>query len=54
MAFAVTLTDPTLVPPGIELSDDPVLAARAGIYSQSYNARLREIGFGKATDAVGK
>lgn len=46
--------DPTLVPPGIELSDDPVLAARAGIYSQSYNARLREIGFGKATDAVGK
>lgn len=46
--------DPTLVPPGIALSDDPVLAARAGIYSQSYNARLREIGFGKATDAVGK
>lgn len=46
--------DPTLVPPGIELSDDPVLAARASIYSQSYNARLREIGFGKATDAVGK
>ncbi|KQW88290.1 catalase [Acinetobacter sp. Root1280] len=46
--------DPTLVPPGIELSDDPVLAARAGIYSHSYNARLREIGFGKATDAVGK
>ncbi|MEX7540307.1 catalase, partial [Acinetobacter baumannii] len=38
----------------IELSDDPVLAARAAIYSQSYNARLREIGFGKATDAVGK
>ncbi|CAH0144370.1 Catalase-related peroxidase [Pseudomonas sp. Bi70] len=46
--------DPTLVPPGIALSDDPVLAARAGIYSQSYNARLREIGFGKATDAIGK
>jgi len=46
--------DPTLVPSGIALSDDPVLAARAGIYSQSYNARLREIGFGKATDAVGK
>lgn len=46
--------DPTLVPPGIALSNDPVLAARAGIYSQSYNARLREIGFGKATDAVGK
>lgn len=46
--------DPTLVPPGIALSNDPVLAARAGIYSHSYNARLREIGFGKATKAVGK
>ena len=39
--------DPTLVPPGIELSDDPVLAARAAIYSQSYNARLREIDLAK-------
>jgi len=46
--------DPTLVPSGIALSDDPVLAARAGIYSHSYNARLREIAFGKATDAIGK
>lgn len=44
--------DPTLVPPGIALSNDPVLAARAGIYSHSYNARLREVGFGKATEAV--
>ncbi|WP_419870467.1 catalase family peroxidase [Chryseobacterium sp. CT-SW4] len=46
--------DPTLVPKGIALSDDPVLVARAGIYSHSYNARVREIGYGKATDAVGK
>lgn len=46
--------DPTLVPKGIALSDDPVLAARAGIYSHSYNDRVREIGYGKATDAVGK
>ena len=46
--------DPTLVPSGIALSNDPVLAARAGIYSHSYNARLREIAFGKATDAIGK
>ncbi|WP_460160780.1 catalase family peroxidase [Pseudomonas sp. S2_B10] len=46
--------DPTLVPAGITLSADPVLAARAGIYSHSYNARLREIALGKATDAVGK
>ncbi|ANY14579.1 catalase family peroxidase [Bordetella pseudohinzii] len=45
--------DPTLVPSGIALSNDPVLAARAGIYSHSYNARLREIGFGKATEAIG-
>lgn len=46
--------DPTLVPPGIELSNDPILAARAGIYAHSYNARLHEIGFDKATSAVGK
>lgn len=46
--------DPTLVPAGIELSDDPVLAARGGIYAHSFNARLREIGYGRATDAVGR
>ncbi|KTT63931.1 catalase [Pseudomonas oryzihabitans] len=46
--------DPTLVPAGIELSKDPVLASRAGIYSHSYNARLREIALGKASDAVGE
>ncbi|WP_442963539.1 catalase family peroxidase [Pseudomonas sp. CCNWLW23] len=46
--------DPTLVPSGIALSNDPVLAARAGIYSHSYNARLREIAFGRATDAIGQ
>ncbi|WP_430962103.1 hypothetical protein [Pseudomonas putida] len=42
------------MPSGIELSNDPVLAARAGIYSHSYNARLREIALGKATDAIGE
>ncbi|MNC76462.1 Catalase-related peroxidase precursor [compost metagenome] len=46
--------DPTLVPSGIALSNDPVLAARAGIYSHSYNQRLREIAFGRATDAIGQ
>lgn len=46
--------DPTIVPAGIVLSDDPVLAARSGTYSQSFNARLREIGRGQATEAVGK
>jgi catalase len=42
------------VPKGITLSDDPVLAARAGIYAHSHSDRVREIGYGKATDAVGK
>jgi len=46
--------DPTLIPAGMALSNDPVLATRAGIYAHSYNARLHEIGYGKATDAVGK
>ncbi len=46
--------DPTLMPAGMALSNDPLLATRAGIYAHSYNARLREIGYGKATDAVGK
>ena len=46
--------DPTKVPSGIEISKDPVLTARAGIYAHSYNARVREIGYGKATDAIGK
>ena len=46
--------DPTLVPSGMALSNDPVLKTRAGIYAHSYNARVREIGYGRATDAVGQ
>ena len=46
--------DPTIVPSGIVLSDDPVLAARSGVYSQSFNARLREIGRGLAAEAIGE
>lgn len=46
--------DPTLMPAGMALSNDPVLATRAGIYAHSYNSRLHEIGYGQATDAVGK
>lgn len=46
--------DPTIVPTGIVLSDDPVLAARSGVYSQSFNARVREIGRGLATEAIGE
>ncbi|MCO5397576.1 catalase family peroxidase [Ralstonia soli] len=46
--------DPTIVPTGIEISDDPILQARSGAYTHSFNRREREIGYGKATDAVGK
>ncbi|KAF1712347.1 catalase [Pseudoxanthomonas kalamensis DSM 18571] len=46
--------DPTLVPVGIALSDDPVLAARAAAYSVSFTRREREIGTGKAPQATGK
>ncbi|MBV8325187.1 catalase family peroxidase [Chryseobacterium sp.] len=46
--------DPTILPTGIEVSDDPVLAARSGVYSHSYNARMHEIATGKAPEAVGK
>lgn len=46
--------DPTIVPTGIVISGDPVLAARSSTYSQSFNARMREIGRGQATEAIGK
>ena len=34
--------DPTNVPPGIECSDDPLLAFRSAVYSASHEARARE------------
>jgi len=34
--------DPTVVPPGVTLSDDPILAARAAVYAQSFDRRQRE------------
>ena len=34
--------DPTLVPPGIELSDDPVLHFRSESYIESQKRRLSE------------
>jgi catalase len=46
--------DPTVLPPGIEISRDPILAARSGAYAHSFNRRERDIGFGRATEAVGK
>ncbi|OHT86688.1 catalase family peroxidase [Mycobacteroides saopaulense] len=34
--------DPTVLPKGIEISDDPILAARAAVYAESYRRRARE------------
>lgn len=38
--------DPTVVPPGVALSDDPILAARAAVYAQSFDRRERELARG--------
>lgn len=40
--------DPTVVPTGVALSDDPILAARAAAYSVSFSRRQREIAGGHA------
>ena len=45
--------DPTILPFGIAVSGDPVLAARAAAYSVSFNRRQREIASGEATMATG-
>lgn len=34
--------DPTVVPAGVALSNDPVLAARAAAYAQSFDRREHE------------
>lgn len=34
--------DPTVVPDGIAISADPILAARSAVYAQSWNRRLQE------------
>lgn len=46
--------DPLILPTGIRGSDDPILAARSAVYSQSFNRREREIGRGQAPEASGK
>ncbi|MFB9125745.1 catalase family peroxidase [Paraburkholderia dipogonis] len=46
--------DPLVLPTGIEPSDDPILAARSAVYSQSFNRREHEISTGKASDATGQ
>lgn len=35
--------DPTILPRGIQVSSDPLLAARSGAYSRSYNLRTHEV-----------
>lgn len=45
--------DPTMLPTGVRISADPVLAARAATYARSFDLRMREIGRGLATDAIG-
>lgn len=34
--------DPTVLPNGIEISDDPILTARAAVYAESFRRRARE------------
>ncbi|MFN4162051.1 MAG: catalase family peroxidase [Stenotrophomonas sp.] len=46
--------DPLILPSGIAGSDDPILAARSAVYSQSFNRREREIATGKGAAATGK
>ena len=44
--------DPTIVPHGIEISDDPILHARSGTYAASFNLRQRENGDKSSGKAV--
>jgi catalase len=44
--------DPLILPRGMAASDDPILAARSAVYSQSFNRREWEIARGKAAGAV--
>ena len=44
--------DPTVVPDGIALSSDPILAARAAAYSVSFNRRERETARNQAPQAT--
>ncbi|WP_043290791.1 catalase family peroxidase [Pseudoxanthomonas spadix] len=45
--------DPTVLPDGMAPSKDPILAARAAVYSVSFNRRMHEIGTGQAPAATG-
>jgi catalase len=42
--------DPTVLPEGLKVSDDPLLAARSSAYAVSYNRRTREVAHGALPD----
>jgi len=44
--------DPLILPPGIAASNDPILAARSGVYAHSFNRRQWEIARGQATSEI--
>lgn len=46
--------DPLILPTGISPSNDPILAARSAVYSQSFNRRQHEIADGSAVIATGQ
>lgn len=46
--------DPLILPDGLAASNDPILAARSAVYSQSFNRREREIARGHAAEATGQ
>jgi len=43
--------DPTVLPPGIAVSDDPLLSARSAVYSTSYTRRAKD---GSGPSAIGE
>lgn len=47
-ACAAVNFDPTVVPQGVRLSDDPILAVRSAVYAQSWNRRQREQALGQS------
>ncbi|MEO6170292.1 MAG: catalase family peroxidase [Lysobacter sp.] len=46
--------DPLILPPGVDGSEDPILAARSAVYSVSFNRRERDIAAGHASEATGQ
>ena len=46
--------DPLILPKGIARSNDPILAARSSVYSQSFNRREHEIANGQGNAATGQ